>query len=328
MRAHTDALSARGGASDRFDLALLLPLLRPVPDNRPDAGVDADANARRAAFVSAADLPGRQALVAWMQALDCLEAYLCDAQAPLARAQRLEPDNAAVWLLAMDWPADRRTRPEAADTQALLARAANAPRHDDHLQAIGRETLRALRAASLPAPNPAAEAGLRRMLGADAALPAATVIDASLALLADPRQKPQFHTLVAACSADRALAPDAPSRAPCLAALSRMADSDSLVSRETGTVLMLLLTRGGPDAARWHERQRRWQWLRANAALSSPALILAFRERGQASVLQAELDRRGQGRPPPGWPDEATGPNDADASGPPRLTIDPPAATP
>ncbi|MBX9401187.1 hypothetical protein K4L06_07660 [Lysobacter sp. BMK333-48F3] len=292
LKAHLHKLAARGQARDHLDIALLLPLIESDPPFDPSR--------RRDALVRARDLSEHRALVAWLEAIDCLGVDGCEPGPAIDRLQQIEPDNAAVWLLALD-----RAAPAAAGSQtdtAVLNRAAQASRYDDHLAGTSRETLRALQAVPWPPLDHHAETALRHMLEIPDSTPAAQLGPALVASYATAVGIQTFGRTFENCSPGVVLAPGSTRLAPCRAVMRLIADGDSLLAQAMGTTRMVLLTPDGPDAALWRERLRQSHWLRTNAAeISSPTLAWAIREHGEVPALRAELERRGRGDAPPGW---------------------------
>lgn len=295
LQAHVQVLAARGQTRDRLDIALLLPLL--------DHDSAADPSLRRDSLALARDLPDQRALVAWLEAMDCIDSNECDWRAALARLQQAEPDNAAVWLLALEQEATAQSSVSTGEPQlALLRRAAQASRYDDHLTDTSRETLRALQPVRWPPLDRDGEAALRDMLRLPDSVPASALGSALIATYATAMEIPPYSATVGACEPDTILIPGSHWLAPCRTVMSLMADGDSLIAQALGTTRMVRLSPDGPEATHWRERLRQSHWLRAQwSRIGSPALSYAIREHGEVPALRAELEQRGLGMPPPGW---------------------------
>lgn len=295
LQAHLHMLAARGQARDRLDIALLLPLL--------DHDSAADPSLRRDSLALAREVPDQRALVAWLEAMTCIDSNGCDSHAALARLQQAEPDNAAVWLLTLEQEATAQSSPRTDETQLeLLSRAARASRYDDHLADTSRETLRALQPVRWPPLDRDSEAALRNMLHLSDSVPASALGPALMATYATAMEIPPYSATAGACEPDTVLLPGSHRLVPCRTVMSLMADGDSLIAQALGTTRMVRLSPNGPEAMHWRERLRQSHWLRLQwSKIGSPALSYAIREHGEVPALRAELARRGLGMPPPGW---------------------------
>lgn len=295
LQAHLRMLAARGQPRDHLDIALLAPLL--------DHDVATDPSLRRDSLALAREVPDQRALVAWLEAMTCIDSNECDWRAALARLQEVEPDNAAVWLLALEQEATAQSPARNGEPQlALLSRAAQASRYDDHLADASRETLRALQAMRWPPLDRDSEAAVRDMLHLSDSVPASALGPALMATYATAMEIPSYSATVGACEPDTVLLPGSDWLAPCRTVMSLMADGDSLIAQALGTTRMVRLSPDGPEATHWRERLRQSHWLRAQwSGIGSPALIHAIREHGEVPALRVELERRGLGMPPPGW---------------------------
>jgi hypothetical protein len=293
LQAHLQILAARGQPRDRLDIALLLPLL--------DRDSVADPALRRDALALARDAPGHRALVAWLEAIGCIDIEACDAS--VARLQQLEPDNAAAWLLALELQATAQTSAREAESQlALLKQAARASRYDDHLADASRETLRALQPVHWPPLDRHGETAVREMLQLPESVSGSALRPALMATYATAMDIPPYRATDEACAPDTALRPGSDRLGSCRAVMSLMADGDSLIAQVLGTTRMVRLTPDGPEAAHWRERLRQSHWLRAQwPKIGSPALSYAIREQGEVPAVRAELERRGLALPPAGW---------------------------
>jgi hypothetical protein len=231
--------------------------------------------------------------IAWLYAARCHAQDQCDQRAAIDRVLRLEPDNMAAWLLALEQSDPRDQQAQA----ALLQRAAAAPRLDWHYGALGMlviERLTPLRVPSCDVPELLGAAlGSRQPLAVDGAVAVtAGAVALTLPLAAGTRTP--------LCPARGSIAA---ARLPaCRAVFARLADGDDLVSRLIGTTRMLAWAQTPAERAHWSERLRNLLWLQEqDANLMPPGYMRLVLEQGEVPTLIALMEEQGRWPAPPGW---------------------------
>lgn len=295
LRLHLKTLADRADPHSQLQLALLLPL------SQPDSISEQLRAARQRALDKAAAAPGQEGLVAWLLALDCFELETCDLQPALSRLQRVEPDNALAWLLALEDAARSDAEPDPAQIDRYLRLAAQAGHYNDHLTDISRETLKALEQVAMPPLNSQAEAAIRKLALPEGSAQQHDGHSLMMAALATPTTFPPYSATSELCK-PQALRMQPQRAGDCRAVFGLMADGDSLIAQALGTSRMVQLSAGRRDDAHWRERLRESHWLREHfARLNSPTMLRAVRELGEVPAARAELERLGESRPPTGW---------------------------
>lgn len=295
---HVQELTASADARSQLAAALLQPMTR-----QTGAGLPIAANP---AFAAALRLGRNDPLVTWMEVLACPAgpgAGACDPQAALVRLQRLEPGNAAPALIAAGRALERG---DTAAADRLLARAGRGSQYALPWGSISE----LLYAELLEAGGPPLDAQVAAALGEDFGLtrPATRqhVAAVGAAAISSAVAYPGFMSLQRLCLEHNAASEAR--RAPCITALSLMAQSDSLMARSVGVGYMARLTAGSPGAGLWRQRRRELRWLtiRGYQAVQENGAPMEHLRRlwrdGEVAALQAALRASGQPlTPPPGW---------------------------
>jgi hypothetical protein len=242
-----------------------------------------------AAYAAVARRAPDDPLSAWAHAHDCREAGACDVA--FNRLARIEPDNAAVWLLAYS---RARKRGDYAAADAYFARAGQAKYYDMHWGDAAlflRDVL-----PSTPVPECVAELADTEAPGtypdtfALMAATMATMIRDIPPLVIEP------------CGRQQLRPGDAGQLARCRAVYRLMADSDTMLARSFGAGRMVELTAGDPEHAYWRERVREHAWATETGyALPQEEPFIAPWERGEWSVLVERMRRAGKWPVPAGW---------------------------
>jgi hypothetical protein len=230
----------------------------------------------------------------WLVATACQHDQACaiDVDAALARWQRVEPDNAAPALFALERAA---ATGDAAGVESALSLAARATTYRAHDIELLKSLFKPAEAVRVPT-------RLHDAFGLD---------DPSLAadaLAIDAWSKfalPRFDALHDRCRP----ATDARSAAECLAVGKLLADSNVLLGRVIGEQLLCRYQCAGPERADVAARiaERRWVFDNMNYSTVAwrPAWIRAWRAddvRGEFDVDRHMLRDRGiDTRPPPGY---------------------------
>ena len=188
-------------------------------------------------------------LVHWIAVTNCpFGPEGCEPAASLRRLAALEPDNGAVWHVALNRALAAR---DAVTARDALARLARAERYDAHLT----ELLFVLDAALAQVPVPDA---LRRLGDEEVDEATARGIAVFGVLLAVV--SPEGSPLIRYCTPNVDAAFES-RRADCAAAGERIATrSDTLLHRWLGTRVWLRVARGGPDEARARKAARDHSW--------------------------------------------------------------------
>lgn len=286
-------LVARGDAESMLDAALLLPMTCYGPQDCSSV------SAERARLLDiAATLAPEHPLIAFLQAETCM--LTNDCATAYRRLAAVDPDNLFAYLGVM------HTASQAGDSPALdraLRAAAAASSYDAYNMELAAELERALR--RLPAPSAAVRAqmaeslNLREPLDEDGAR-LLQALGMSMAMGFPPLQ-----ALLQTCSVP-SVRQMPTRRAPCLAVLQRMAESDTTLARSIGLTRLVALTAATTDAAPWRERLREFAWVQERYLALQPAIRVADlrmqAEQGEWRAMRAALGRHGVPlQPPAGW---------------------------
>ncbi len=232
-------------------------------------------------------------VLAWAAAVRCGHGQPCE-RAAVERVLRVDGDNMAAWLFAMDRALGRNDEAEA---DALLHRAARAPRLQLFWREPGLLAIDALSGLQVPSCEAARE-DMGRALGLDG--PMGTDDLATVFALATAAAVPMPLGATRMCPR-RGSVPAA--RVPaCRAVFARMAEGDELISRALGISRMRAWARTPAERAAWKERQRDFLWLQQEAhELRRASRIRMMLEHGEAPFLQALLEEQGRWPAPAGW---------------------------
>lgn len=256
---------------------------------------DDDPRKRERAFAAAIDRSGEDTLVAWVAVQHC-KGDQCDSQSAVAALLRLEPDNAAAWLPAMD--AEVR-RGDLMQADRLLFQAARA----GHFNAYWDDTGRLLAKAIGPLPQtPACEragASIAKELSLDrpGTIDDLTMVTSTAVASA---ALPALNGILKLCPPSRGIARHR--LVACRAMFLRMAKSDELLFNMVGARGMAMHGASPAERVQWSERLRNIEWLQRQAgALMKPSHIPLVWELGEVSVLTALLEEAGRWPAPPDW---------------------------
>lgn len=249
-----------------------------------------------AAYADAVRFGADDPLVRWVEALRCPAASAdCDPGPALRRLQQLEPDNAAVWLLALQ----ARNRDDAAAADAVLQRAASARQYRLFNTEYAQETTQLLLRVPGPAIGACTAARMRPETGFAGTQAGAIGFLAQDFVSALPT--PVFTELSELCAQ-----PPPRRRQACIDVLSRVAtDADDVASRGLATALLVGSIPDDSDAL-WRERLRRHRWLALRLSESADRLRaeqpLRLLREGEIPGFESWLAETGQaGVPPPDW---------------------------
>ena len=305
---HVRTLMASGDPHDLLAAALIAPSAGGPLSGEAFEWISDGATA---AFAAARRLGPDDRLVAWLEAVDCPRAAAgsgCDPQAALVRLQRLEPDNAAVWIFALEAAV---ANADEASIDRLLARAAAASRYGIPFAGIGLLVTRTLlEVDSPPMTPPVAQAvgldfGLGRAASAqDVAGVGAMAIAAAVAL-------PAYQPLQGLCIGQDGKPPLARRSPACIAIYTHMAQDGLLTSQSIALTNLVRLTADSVAGTQWRERLRQMHWIRGQGAKAMgvgipEGYLQSVWRLGELPAIEAMLRAAGvPTTPPPGWlPDE------------------------
>lgn len=245
-------------------------------------------------------------LVQWLVASDRAVGATCEVSPspdePLANLERLAPDNAATWLLALTIATDRH---DAAAVDDALLRMAESSRYDEPYDELLRAWLDVYDAQPPPPASWALLTGRADDLAAYARFVTAQSIVAATAL-------PGYEALMSACTLGTETGGDWRRFAWCDDAAHVMAThATTLIARSIGFALLRTLE-GGELSASDRAAQRRLDWLRVNlmsepnpagAARALPDLETRWRQSGSEIAFYRNLMRDAglPAEPPTGW---------------------------
>lgn len=265
-----------------------------------DDAVTAEAHAQQMkqrwqALSAAAERAPDDALLAWLDATHCRREDQCDERAATDRLLRAEPDNAAVWLLAVSRAMERNDEPAA---DAWLKQAARAPRLDFHWNDLGLLVVDAMSGLSVPSCE-AVPHLLGQAMGVDGTVTPDDMV--AIYAVASTSAMP-LHLGAHRLCPSRGSIPAA--RLPaCRAVFARMAEGDELVSQSLGASRMLAWAETPGERAEWRERRRNLMWLQQEVAKHwRPGQTRLIFEHGEMAFLTALLEEQGRWPAPRGWP--------------------------
>ena len=253
-----------------------------------------------AAMTTALRLGADDPLVQWIAASGGCAGIgeACDPEPAVARLQRLEPDNTAVWLISLDRAVQRGD--DLAAQEALLLRAARADHYNSHFGEFGSVVYAALDELPPPVVAACAQKAYASML----AVPSTHdgLIGASAMNIAAGHAIPSITPLVELCRQ-----PPPSWRQACVDVFARMASSSEMIDQVMGLHLGTPLVADTSEAVVWRERLRRLSWLRQHfpgqrGQPMPPDWFARVFELGEMPAVEAWLVERGQrATPPPGW---------------------------
>jgi hypothetical protein len=281
--ARTAALEASAEPRDRLGAALLRQTFAGVLPGLGDSAT--------AGFAAAVERDPDDALAAWLYAAHCGAG--CDQYGAIGHWLKLEPDNAAAWLAALD-AAMRRDDLRSAET--LLRKAAAAPRIDLRWGEVAQLARRAI---GTPAMTPACKQAAKA-LGARIGLdrPATPADMAILTANAMP-PLPTLRGFLELCPLQKAIPAD---RLPaCQSVFRLMARNDLLLLHLVG-LQGLSIHAGATERASWVRQWHDAQWMRQQAPLFfKPEHVPLAWEQGEVAVMIALLQEAGRWPAPQDW---------------------------
>lgn len=307
LRGHESALEAavvaaiselrgRSDANSQVRLALLLAMHDPrTVGGQATHGSDAD---RARAIVAAGLADPDHALAAWLEALECRDASICDPAGARARLQRIDPDNVAVWLLELD-ALGKDADPARID--AALARAAQASRHEVALQSA-IASVHSMMEKVVPTMTSAERRAMGSHVGLLGGIDQATYLSTLTMVVATPMQLPSFSPAIAACRPGGALT--SARHASCVRVFDAMARSGTLISAMAGTSTLVRLLPPGPAQSRAREGLRQFLWKHATMIHTgdTPAYVALRMTLDELPAFDAlRVQQNLPTTAPPGW---------------------------
>ena len=308
IRRHVRTLMASRDPRDQVAAALIAPSA-----GEPLSGEEFSWTTEEAttAFAAARRLGPDDRLVAWLEVFDCPRARTgsgCDPQAALERLQRLEPDNAAVWLPALEAAvADA----DEASIDRLLSRAAAASRHGVPFSEIGLLLTRTL----LDVDSPAMTSQVAQALGEDFAIGRAANAEDMAGVhamaIASAVALPAHQPLQRLCVGPDGKPPRATRLPSCIAIYADMAQDGLLLSQTVALTSLARLTADSAPGAQWRERLRHMHWIRSEGTKAMgvgipEGYLKSVWRLGELPAMEEMLRAAGvPTTPPPGWlPDD------------------------
>lgn len=293
--AYRDQLNMQDDSPDKAIAHAFVTLLLSFASSNPNPNSDAGAGAAQE-FRAARERWPASLELAWFSMQHCVESRDCDRNAEWRHLRRLDQDNAAVWILAMQFALQRKD--EIAYEQALR-RAADARFYDLRIGTTFLQVHRLLLSVPVPAScqSPESAAELQRTFGRppraeDWAGVQANAIEFAVGL-------PAFATLSRCKDAEMSTS----RRRDCRTLLSRVAQGDTLLEQALAMGLLVQLVGDGPEHAQLRERYRRLQWLVSvmpRLRLSDDYATRMWAE-GEVATLQSLATAQGLWPPPPHW---------------------------
>nr|MBA3486344.1 hypothetical protein [Lysobacter sp.] len=302
---HARKLAASSEPHDLLAAALIASLAGAPQPSAPGQWSREEAGA---AFTAATQRGRGDALINWMEAIDCprFAAYSeCDAQAALLRLQRSEPDNAAVWLLAYT-----RADQGSLEAEQFLDNAARATRYQVPFNDLGALMQEQYAAVDSPDMSPLVAKALAGTFGQGAdQVPDVAGINAMA--IATVVAMPALSPLQLACFPPGGVEPIFVIVSACTEIYTLMSEDPPLISQRLALVNLVRITVNSPEGPGWRERLRQLHWIQSHAiqilGSSAPQGYMGSVWRdGEVVAMQGLLAAAGiSSQPPGGWlPDD------------------------
>lgn len=310
---HVQRLLARGDAASLFRASRLLPLTREL--EQPGATEEDQTAFHEGLNQESMDLLRRarqlaqdDPLLAWHEAMECHGHVAgCDAAAAIADVVRLDPDNAAGALLALE-RAHREGNLREVDN--WLARAADAKGLDVRYGELGMSLETALEPVPVPPRTGAMADELAQTMAPDRTLP---LSDADIRVVlaggvVAAQSLPSFQGLMSLCAVRQGVMPATPRLPDCRRVLQHMAYSDTFLAQHMALPQLIQLARHQDERRRWQEHYRQQRWVMSEAGRTMT--LEAFQSTwllSETEAYKAHLSRLGLSMPPHWLPDDERG---------------------
>ena len=278
--------------------ALIAPMLHPGKD---DAAASPQ-HTRSALLAAAVAAHPDDADVAWHQAMHCVPDEGCERGAAIDRLLELEPGNLAGWMLALS---EARDAGDETAVQATMAAAAKASYYDPRTRATFLRLQDAF--ADVPIPPSCTTPAFRRewaeMMKSDVP-PTSADLAMVTAIAVVSAEMLAYSPLRDVClNRDGVVQPKSRIES-CRSVVANIADGDNLIDLMIGESMMVELTAGTTEGARWRERYRQSSWLYGQYANLQHDLASARRRwiEGEVPTIRKELSAKHLWPAPLDWP--------------------------
>jgi hypothetical protein len=260
LRNHLPTIAARGDADSLLAATLLWPEIGDAPSSRTNK-----AERREIWFEAATRVSPRDATVAWVGASDCPVAEgVCYAKAALDFLLNVEPDNAAVQLLAMRKTGDGDT------AEHYWRAAAAADVYNTHAREIGKLLHDAMQYVVQPPMDPQLAETLGSALGLNRGMTPddARNVYALAAWMA--LAIPTLKSVTDRCRTQEGTTMDSSRKEQCRKVLALLAeDQSTVIAPLVGLSLLVRLDGDTPEGLVSRERLRQLHWIYENALPNS-----------------------------------------------------------
>ena len=312
IRQRTAALALRADARSQLAHALTVKfvvdprLVTKGHEKQLKRALEQQAAVSRQAFARARALAPGDPDILWLSANQCGFDASCEAvQQDLMRAQ---PDNAAVWLMAMGWA---HARKDADAERAAFERAVKSSRYDRHGGSAFMAVLDGYQGLQMPATCSAADVQEQLQELMQWGKPV-TAIDWVLmqASMQEGTTLPAYSGLSRTCRPNEGAPLTVSRQDDCIQLVSRVAEGDTLLEQMMGARLLVELTAGTSQGPPWRERYRNQRWMMEQSVTLHAQSTLTPEQiaTGEVQAMQQVLERRHLWPAPDGWlPHDAEG---------------------
>lgn len=306
---HVRELMTSQIARKQLAAALMAPAYKPQP--KSGQGFGGASEESTIAFAAAKRLGPNDPLIAWMEAVDCPGARTgpgCDSKAAIERLQRIEPDNAAIWVLALR---DAQEGGDATGVDRYLAQAAQARRYRYPLGEIGQLLYEEFRQVD----SPSLDARIAEAIGIGGELgrtpTADDVAGVNAMSIAFAVALPALQPLLHACMGEDNRPAPAHRTSDCGAVFRHLVESDLMIAQLIGLATLARMTADVPEGAKWREQLRELYWISSEgqkALLGNMPenYLTSFWRYGEVEAYKQALTAAGRSiAPPADWlPDD------------------------
>jgi hypothetical protein len=293
------------GKRDDQDAMLVRALVAPILHQGKGDAVASPQQTKSALLAAAVAAHPDDADVAWHQAMHCVPDEGCERGAAIDRLLELEPRNVAGWMLALG---EARDADDEAAVQATMAAAAKASYYDPRTRATFLRLQDAFADVPIP-PSCMTPAFLREwaeMMKSDSP-PTSADLAMVTAIAVVSAEMLAYSPLRDVClNRDGVVQPKSRIET-CRSVVANIADGDNLIDLMIGESMMVELTAGTTEGARWRERYRQSSWLYGQYANLQHDLASAMRRwtEGEVPTIREELSAKNLWPAPVDWlPDD------------------------
>jgi len=269
-RQHLRGVAAQGDARSLLAASMLWSGFAGLEDDASQAQTQ-PAQETRAWFDAARRARPRDALVAWIEASDCVGlSDSCDSRGALQFLLQAEPRNAAVLILAMA-DADRRGDRKASDRywQAV----ASASTYDPRTLEIGRLLHSTMAGVDQPPLDPRLAQAMGVWFGLNRSATAQDFADMSMIALSTALALPGFLPVTRECKTEKLASAGLERQVECERMLELLAaDESTLLGPLIGLTKLVELSGDSPEGKAWREQLRQFYWVYENMQQRLPGL--------------------------------------------------------